>query len=522
MTNNIFNLFPHIPPVSDSKSSREAKEREQENIRDDKFKRMIRDRDREHQQKKSEAAVPKSVPTNLFELSKKSKPKAKHEFHADKSSSKTSRDPLDPFDPYEAAREESGEFDSLHEKMSEADIEKQLEESGVERTVAEEAEAQQVEESLVASEESPEFEAPMMNTKENDIPPENRTALKDIPKETLGKPLIKKMPSVKSDTTEQKNANQMPPSEAMRKPPALAQDKTRLPPAQAKKPAISQSSSQEHLQAIKDTAPKAAEQKKALLPKNKTSPTKPKSVLSNDLQPPVEIPRKSVHVQKDQAQSPSELLEAQKQEAANIQTKKMEDQQLKTRLAQGQHIDHRVSGRTGEIVNKQEPSQSESKSKKEKDTRIQKRAGEEQISSQPIGLESIHSRTELADKATFDSTVNISELISQIVEHIRVMEKSNETHLIVTLKNPPLFAGATLTLVGSEHAKAEFTLSFANLTPQAKTFLDQKIKEDSLPEKLRDKGIIIHMIHTTTEAEIPTPKAFNPISKQQQQEKEEE
>lgn len=99
------------------------------------------------------------------------------------------------------------------------------------------------------------------------------------------------------------------------------------------------------------------------------------------------------------------------------------------------------------------------------------------------------------------SSATVREIATQIVDRIQVMRKDNETQTIITLRHPPILEGATITLTASDHAKREFNIAFANLSPDAKLLLDRKFKEDSLTETLERKGITVHMLTTSTQSE---------------------
>ena len=98
-------------------------------------------------------------------------------------------------------------------------------------------------------------------------------------------------------------------------------------------------------------------------------------------------------------------------------------------------------------------------------------------------------------------SATIRDLAAQIIDRIQVMRKEDQTSTIITLRHPPILSGATITLTASDHAKREFNITFANLSPDAKLFLDRKLKEDSLTQNLERKGIVVHNLTTTTQAE---------------------
>jgi hypothetical protein len=107
----------------------------------------------------------------------------------------------------------------------------------------------------------------------------------------------------------------------------------------------------------------------------------------------------------------------------------------------------------------------------------------------------------LQDSPSSANAETIRELADQIIQSIQIMTREDRTDTVVTLRYPPLLEGAQLTLSEFNHAKGEFNLTFGNLSPEAKLFLDRKLTEDSLTETLERKGIIVHTISTTTQNE---------------------
>jgi hypothetical protein len=118
------------------------------------------------------------------------------------------------------------------------------------------------------------------------------------------------------------------------------------------------------------------------------------------------------------------------------------------------------------------------------------------------GLQPVAFQTEKAqEQQEVTRSATIKDLVNQIVDRIQVMRRENQTSTMITLRDPPLLEGATITLTTSDHAKREFNISFANLSPDAKLFLDRKLNEDSLTQSLERKGLVVHMLTTTTQAE---------------------
>lgn len=125
-------------------------------------------------------------------------------------------------------------------------------------------------------------------------------------------------------------------------------------------------------------------------------------------------------------------------------------------------------------------------------------------------------KTGLKETGEVARSATIRDIAAQIVEKVQIMKDSDTTRTIVTLRHPPILSGATVTLVVSDNAKNELNISFANLSPDAKMFLDRKLNEDSLTQTLERKGIVVHMITTKTEPEINL-QAGQPTREDQQQ-----
>jgi len=112
---------------------------------------------------------------------------------------------------------------------------------------------------------------------------------------------------------------------------------------------------------------------------------------------------------------------------------------------------------------------------------------------------------------------NVQAIIDQLVEKVVEMKDAGRTDTVITLKNPPLFAGASIVVTAFDSAKGEFNLSFENLTQQAKSLLDLQSNRDSLIQALDQKGYGVHIVTTTTLIEN---RAIFTDAQQAQQERE--
>lgn len=96
------------------------------------------------------------------------------------------------------------------------------------------------------------------------------------------------------------------------------------------------------------------------------------------------------------------------------------------------------------------------------------------------------------------TAADLKALIDQIVDKAYQMELNGRTETTVTLKHPPLFAGANLIITGFDTARGEFNVSFENLTQAAKHVLDLQANQESMRLALEQKGYAVHIITTTT------------------------
>lgn len=116
----------------------------------------------------------------------------------------------------------------------------------------------------------------------------------------------------------------------------------------------------------------------------------------------------------------------------------------------------------------------------------------------------------------------IEEIITQIVDSITVMKKGDLTETTMTLKNPPILSGATITLSTLDQAKGEFNITFAGLTPGGKQFLDNQLSQNSLAEALTRKDITVHQVITTTQVQSTIQAEQGQPSKEDQQQREQQ
>ena len=92
-------------------------------------------------------------------------------------------------------------------------------------------------------------------------------------------------------------------------------------------------------------------------------------------------------------------------------------------------------------------------------------------------------------------------LLDKMSSQMEVMSQKGETRTTLTLKNMPVFEGASISVHAYDNARGEFNVSFANLSNEAKLLLDNAGRQDALKQALDNKGYVVHMISTSVEKE---------------------
>lgn len=97
----------------------------------------------------------------------------------------------------------------------------------------------------------------------------------------------------------------------------------------------------------------------------------------------------------------------------------------------------------------------------------------------------------------------IQELINIMVKEAQSIEAEGKTDTTITLKHPPIFEGAQLTITSFDSAKGEFNISFQNLTQAAQQLVSREDNKASLMHALEQKGYHMHILTATTLEERP-------------------
>lgn len=135
----------------------------------------------------------------------------------------------------------------------------------------------------------------------------------------------------------------------------------------------------------------------------------------------------------------------------------------------------------------------------------------------PSGVAQVNMKTEKPIPTT-----HIQEIINQMVEKVQEITDTGRTDTVITLKHPPMFAGANIVVSAYDSAKGEFNIAFENLTQAAKEMLDMRTNQESLKQALIQKGYAVHIVTTTTLVENPTRADTTPSRDEQERQAYEE
>jgi hypothetical protein len=417
---------------------REEEARKKEVVKNDDFQRTLKNRERQQQEQTKESQTQHArQSTNVFDLSKKSRADTKKSFIKEKDKDKGLEE--ETLESVFSSDEDEYEFDQLHQKI--AGKKKESEFGDIDKSTPEESEV-----AASAKKEHPDdlFRAVKKEKRLNKETEGKAPSLSSEKqkKEISGKESPLPIWSDEEDVSMQKESfgakNLEEKSESSL---IRAQDKARATaPSKEKKPGLQQRQDQ---------------------------------TVQADAR---NIPTGSAHMGQSEVQHRSKdemAKEASRSSSAEISSDRREGISSKKK-EKGKEFDS-VSGREREYRG-----------------------------SAPLSPESqtvqFHVETPQQPKETNSASI-IRDLVNQIVERIQVMEKANETKTQITLRHPSLLEGATITLTAFKSAKGEFNISFANLSGAGKSFLDKNLKEHSLADQLKSKGIVTHRITTSTEEE---------------------
>jgi hypothetical protein len=99
-----------------------------------------------------------------------------------------------------------------------------------------------------------------------------------------------------------------------------------------------------------------------------------------------------------------------------------------------------------------------------------------------------------AEPGVSDTRATLLEIIKQTIDALSILKTKEESTITVSIKNPPMFAGATIKIVESTSAKNEFNITFDNLTPEARRIIETQANQVHLQQALVEKGYTLRNV----------------------------
>lgn len=100
--------------------------------------------------------------------------------------------------------------------------------------------------------------------------------------------------------------------------------------------------------------------------------------------------------------------------------------------------------------------------------------------------------------ASSSQMAEMRDLIDQVIDKIYTLKSNGQTDTVITLKNPPVFAGADLVISAFDQAKGQFNIAFHNLTQAAQDLLNMQNNQNILRHALEQKGYLVHIVIIST------------------------
>lgn len=98
------------------------------------------------------------------------------------------------------------------------------------------------------------------------------------------------------------------------------------------------------------------------------------------------------------------------------------------------------------------------------------------------------------------------EIIRQTIDAVSTFATKDVTSSIVTIRNPPIFEGATVMITEHSAAPRQFNVTFGNLSPEARQLIESVANQQQLKQALVDRGYTVQNIFIESAA----PKTITP------------
>ena len=127
----------------------------------------------------------------------------------------------------------------------------------------------------------------------------------------------------------------------------------------------------------------------------------------------------------------------------------------------------------------------------------------------PVITPTLAAQAETPAAPAQSSRAAMIQLITQAAEALATFVSKDVTSTVVTIRQPPIFEGATLTVTEYSSAPQQFNITFGNLTPEARRIIESVTNQQQLKQALVDRGytvqnILIEATSKKPEAQIAT------------------
>lgn len=116
------------------------------------------------------------------------------------------------------------------------------------------------------------------------------------------------------------------------------------------------------------------------------------------------------------------------------------------------------------------------------------------VGGKPVITPTLVAQAETPAAPAQSSRAAMIQLITQAAEALATFVSKDVTSTVVTIRQPPIFEGATLTVTEYSSAPKQFNITFGNLTPEARRMIESVANQQQLKQALVDRGYTVQNI----------------------------
>ena len=117
-----------------------------------------------------------------------------------------------------------------------------------------------------------------------------------------------------------------------------------------------------------------------------------------------------------------------------------------------------------------------------------------QVRGQTVATPAATSEADTTAETSQTRQAALLQVISQAAEAITTFVSKDVTSTVVTIRQPPIFEGATLTVTEYTTSPQQFNITFANLSPDARRMIESVANQQQLKQALVDRGYTVQNI----------------------------